>query len=73
MDNANKCNHLVSVNVISLDPILNLLANVTVDDDDDVTIVTSNCSPRHTTNRTEAQGQPSMAATAQSIFGTPMP
>ena len=75
IDNANKCsNHLVSADVISLDPILNVLANVTVvHNDDDVTIVTSNRPPHQTTNRTAARGQPSMAATARSIFGTPMP
>ena len=74
IDNANKCNHLVSANFISLDPILNVLANVTVVlDDDDVTVVTSNRSHRQPINRTAARGRPSMAATARTIFGTPMP
>ena len=74
VDSANKCNHLVSANVISLDPILNVLANVTVvHDDDDVTVVTSNRSPHQTTTTTEARRRPLMAATARTIFGTPMP
>jgi hypothetical protein len=56
VDSANKCNHLVSANVISLDPILNVLANVTVvHNDDDVIVVTSTHSPRQMTNRTAAQ------------------
>ena len=57
-----------------MDPILNILANLTVvHDDDDITVVTSNCPHRQTINRKAARGQPLMAATAQTIFGTPMP
>ena len=75
IDNANKCsNHLVSADVISLDPILNVLANVTVvHNTHDVTVVTSNRSHRQPINRTAVRGRPSMAATARTIFGTPMP
>ena len=44
-----------------------------VHDDDDVMVVTSNRSPRQTTNMTAARRSPLMAATARTIFGTPMP
>ena len=56
-----------------MDPILNALANVTVvHDDDEVTIVTSNCSHCQPINRTAVGGQPLLAATARTIFRTPM-
>ena len=72
IDNANKCNHLVSADVLSLDPNLNVVANVTVvQDDDDVTVITSNRS-HQCIYKTAVQEQPSIAATARTIFGKPM-
>ena len=74
IDNANKCNHLVSTNVLSFDPNLNVVANVTVvQDDDDATVITSNHSHRQRINKTAVQEQPLTAATARATFGNPMP
>ena len=57
-----------------MDPILNVLTASTVDHiADDATVVTSNCSPPLPTHTTKARRRPSMAATARSIFGKPMP
>jgi hypothetical protein len=73
IDNANKCNHLVSANVLFLNPNLNVVANITVvHNDDEVTVITSNRSHQRI-NKTAVQARPSIAATARTIFGKPMP
>ena len=73
IDNANKCNHLVSADVLFLNPNLNVVANVAVvHNDDEVTVITSNRSHQRI-NKTAVQARPSIAATARTIFGKPMP
>ena len=73
IDTANKCNHLVSADILSLDPTLNNTANNTVvHDDDNVTIITFNHSPRKQINKTKVRERPSIVATACATFSNPM-
>ncbi len=70
---ANKCNHLVSANNLSLDPTLLTIAGHTVNtNNDEATVITSNRSPCTKINVTWECDQPSLAATARAIFGNPV-
>ena len=70
---ANKYNHLVSADNLSLDPTLhNTASNPVVYNDDDVTIITSNRPPCKQINATRVHEWPSIASTARMMFGNPM-
>ena len=64
---ANKCNSLVSANVPDPTQCLNV---VNVDNDDDITVVTSNTSLR---TRTPHKSETSIAEAMRVVFGNPMP
>jgi hypothetical protein len=71
---ANKCTHLVSAKNLSLDPTLLTIASHTVNtNDDEGTVITSNRYPHTQIKTPREHDRQSLAATAQEIFGNPMP